>query len=136
MEGDLFLLRVLNETLTYQVDRILIVLPNEMEDLMISKGRDYCTLVTCTPYGVNTHRLLVRGRRIENEEIASVAVITSDAIRIDPILVAPVAAVPMLVIVMVIFLSGTSKRKPPKKPKKEIDSSKKREDPPGPLGPA
>ena len=64
-EGDRFMLHVLNETLTYQVDQILVVLPEEIEALEIEKDADYCTLVTCTPYGVNTHRLLVRGHRIE-----------------------------------------------------------------------
>ena len=65
-EGDVFLLWVLNEKLTYQVDQIRTVLPEEMEDLELVAGKDYCTLVTCTPYGVNTHRLLVRGSRVEN----------------------------------------------------------------------
>lgn len=67
-EGDIFLIRVLNETLTYEVDQICTVLPEEMEELELAEGKDYCTLVTCTPYGVNSHRLLVRGIRIENLE--------------------------------------------------------------------
>ena len=67
-EGDIFMLRVLDETLTYEVDQIRIVLPTELSDLEIEAGKDYCTLVTCTPYGINTHRLLVRGHRIENVE--------------------------------------------------------------------
>lgn len=66
VEGDVFMLRVLKETFTYQVDQIETVLPSELSSLVIVDGEDYCTLVTCTPYGVNTHRLLVRGRRIEN----------------------------------------------------------------------
>lgn len=66
--GDIFRLKILNETLTYQVDQIRTVLPAEVEDLGLVAGMDYCTLVTCTPYGVNTHRLLVRGVRIENIE--------------------------------------------------------------------
>lgn len=65
-EGDIFLLKILGETLTYEIDQILTVLPEEMEALNLARGEDYCTLVTCTPYGVNTHRLLVRGTRIEN----------------------------------------------------------------------
>ncbi len=65
-EGDIFLLKILGETLTYEIDQILTVLPEQMEALNLAKGEDYCTLVTCTPYGVNTHRLLVRGKRIEN----------------------------------------------------------------------
>lgn len=67
-EGDIFLIRVLNETLTYEIDQIKVVLPEEMEDLALAEGKDYCTLVTCTPYGVNSHRLLVRGSRTEDQE--------------------------------------------------------------------
>jgi sortase A len=63
-EGDLFLLRVLDQTLAYQVDQIKVVLPDQVQDLAIQPGQDLCTLVTCTPYGVNTHRLLVRGHRV------------------------------------------------------------------------
>ncbi|MCM1283563.1 MAG: class C sortase [Muribaculaceae bacterium] len=73
-EGDIFRISVLGGTLTYQVDQIHIVLPNELNDLEIDRNQDYCTLVTCTPYGVNSHRLLVRGRRIENEENARIIV--------------------------------------------------------------
>ena len=62
--GDMFTVRVLKETLTYEVDQILVVLPSEMDALRIAPGEDYCTLLTCTPYGINSHRLLVRGRRI------------------------------------------------------------------------
>jgi sortase A len=71
IEGDLFLLRVLDEVLTYEVDQIRIVLPHEVEDLTITEGADYCTLVTCTPYGVNSHRLLVRGTRTDLPEQAT-----------------------------------------------------------------
>lgn len=114
-EGDIFMLRVLNETLTYEVDQIHIVLPNEMGDLVVEEGKDYCTLVTCTPYGINTHRLLVRGKRIETPEAASSARITADAIRIDPILVAPVAAAPMLLALFIwaIAAPGGGKKKKP-----------------------
>ena len=98
-EGDVFLLRVLDETLTYEVDQIRIVEPHQVEDLAIDPERDYCTLVTCTPYGVNSHRLLVRGHRIENQSGASSIRVTADAMQIDPILVAPVVAVPLLLLV-------------------------------------
>lgn len=64
------MLHTLNETLTYEVDQIRIVLPDELDDLQIVPGEDLCTLVTCTPYGVNTHRLLVRGHRVENDKSA------------------------------------------------------------------
>ena len=66
-EGDTFKLYVLGETLTYEVDQIRIVLPDELNDLKIEEGQDYCTLITCTPYGVNSHRLLIRGHRIAND---------------------------------------------------------------------
>lgn len=66
-EGDTFILRILDETLTYEVDQIRTVEPYELDDLGIEEGKDYCTLVTCTPYGINTHRLLVRGRRVDNQ---------------------------------------------------------------------
>lgn len=114
--GDVFLLRILNETLTYEVDQIHIVEPQEVEDLAIQEGRDLCTLVTCTPYGINSHRMLVRGTRTENANDAR-ARVTADAIRIDPILVAPIAAIPMLLLLLVILL-GTTGRKKPKKKKK------------------
>ena len=65
-EGDRFMLHVLDETLAYEVDQITVVLPEEVNDLELVEGEDYCTLVTCTPYGINTHRLLVRGKRTEN----------------------------------------------------------------------
>lgn len=80
--GDIFTVTVLNEVLTYQVDQILVVLPTELESLAIEEGKDYCTLMTCTPYGINTHRLLVRGSRIfpeeESEEIAAVTEPSAD----------------------------------------------------------
>lgn len=120
--GDIFMLQILNETLTYEVDQIRIVLPQEVDALSAERGRDYCTLVTCTPYGINTHRLLVRGTRIENPEEASSARVTADAIRIDPILVAPAAAAPMLLLVTVWMMvsPGSGKKKPQKqKPQKQ-----------------
>ena len=116
-EGDVFMLRVLNETLTYEVDQIHIVLPQEVDDLAIVPGRDFCTLVTCTPYGINSHRLLVRGKRIENSEAATAIRITSDAIRIDPILVAPVAAVPMLLILTIYLIANPGGKKKKKRKK-------------------
>ena len=102
--GDIFMLRVLNETLTYKVDQIRIVLPTDLSDLDIVRGADYCTLVTCTPYGINTHRLLVRGHRIENEEEADTIHVTADAVQIKPLLVAPAVAVPVLIVLLIILL--------------------------------
>lgn len=102
-EGDTFVLRVLNEVLTDEVDQILIVEPNDTEALQIVEGKDYCTLVTCTPYGVNTHRLLVRGHRTENAD-GTLASVAADAMRINPILVALAIALPLLVILVIVIL--------------------------------
>ena len=121
-EGDVFVLRILNETLTYEVDQIHIVLPQEVDDLAIVPGRDFCTLVTCTPYGINSHRLLVRGKRIENSAAASTIRITSDAIRIDPILVAPVAAIPMLLVLTIYLIANPGGKKKKKKKAKKAKS--------------
>lgn len=102
--GDIFMLRVLDEVLTYEVDQILIVEPNVTDALHVVEGQDYCTLMTCTPYGVNSHRLLVRGHRIENIAEAKVVRVSANAVQIEPLLVAPVVAMPMLLLLMIILL--------------------------------
>ena len=104
VEGDTFVIKVLNKTLTYEVDQILIVEPKETEALEISQGEDYCTLMTCTPYAINTHRLLVRGHRIENAEAASVAHVTADAVPIEPLLVALMFFAILLLIVLCVTI--------------------------------
>lgn len=109
--GDTFVLRILDETLTYEVDQILIVEPYEMNALEIEEGKDYCTLVTCTPYGINTHRLLVRGHRVDNVEEAKTIRVTADAMQIEPIIVAPLVAVPMLLLLLIGLLVNTRKKK-------------------------
>ena len=111
VEGDVFCIRVLDEVLTYEVDRILIVEPQNVEPLCIVPGEDYCTLVTCTPYGINTHRLLVRGHRIENTEEAAVVHVTSDAVQIEPRLVASVLAVLALLLLLILAASGSNKKR-------------------------
>lgn len=108
--GDTFLVRVLDETLTYEVDQILTVLPNEMSALEPEKGKDLCTLVTCTPYGVNSHRMLVRGHRIANMETASDIRVTADAQQIEPVLVAPAIAGPILLVLLVMALTKKRRR--------------------------
>lgn len=105
-EGDVFLLRVLDEVLTYQVDQIHIVEPQEVELLEIEEGKDLCTLVTCTPYGINSHRLLVRGHRVENQESAADVRVTADAVQIEPVLVAPAVAAPILLFLLLRLLFG------------------------------
>lgn len=107
-EGDTFLFQVLDRTLTYEVDQIRIVLPTELQDLEIDPQEDYCTLITCTPYGVNTHRLLVRGKRIANQ-VLEVSV-TADAIQIEPVLVAPLVAAPILLLLLIILLMATGRK--------------------------
>ena len=102
--GDVFMLRVLDEVLTYEVDQILIVEPQETGALQIEEGQDYCTLVTCTPYGINTHRLLVRGHRIDTVAEARTVRVTADAIQIEPLLVAPVVAIPILLLLLILLL--------------------------------
>lgn len=119
VEGDLFLLQILGETLTYEVDRILIVLPDEMSPLEIEKGKDYCTLVTCTPYGINSHRLLVRGHRIENQEAAVTVRVTADAAQYAPELVAPLIAVPILILLLIGLMFMTGRKSNKKAQKKE-----------------
>ena len=109
--GDTFLLRVLDEVLTYEVDQILIVEPEQVDALGIVPGEDYCTLVTCTPYGINTHRLLVRGHRVENTPEAARMHVTANATQFDPLLVAPVLAIPVLLLLLMILLVPKRRRK-------------------------
>ena len=104
VEGDTFSIRVLDEVLTYEVDQILIVEPTEVDALQIEPGKDLCTLVTCTPYGINTHRLLVRGHRVPNTPEAANVRLTSDAIQIEPMLAAPLMALPVLIIFFAVLL--------------------------------
>ena len=111
VEGDVFMMRVLDETLTYEVDQIRIVEPTDLSSLEIEEGKDLCTLVTCTPYGINSHRLLVRGHRIENLENASNIRVTADAMQIDPVLVAPMVAVPLLILLIIWILEYYRKKR-------------------------
>ena len=109
--GDVFMLTILDRVLTYEVDQILIVEPQDVEPLYPVEGEDLCTLVTCTPYGINTHRLLVRGTRIANIEEKRVIHVTADAIQIDPIIVAPIVAAFMLLILLIALLLPRSKKR-------------------------
>ena len=100
--GDTFTITVLDQTLTYQVDQILVVRPDQIDDIQIVAGEDLCTLLTCTPYGINSHRLLVRGTRIENA--APALHITSNAYRVDSLVATPVVAAPILLILFIILM--------------------------------
>ena len=108
--GDTFTLSIIDRVLTYEVDQILIVLPHEVEPLYVEEGKDYCTLVTCTPYGINTHRMLVRGRRIENAQETSVVRVTADAVQIEPVIVAPILAAPMLLLLFIALMLPKQKK--------------------------
>ena len=110
-EGDIFMIRTLDQPLTYEVDQIRIVLPDEVEDLKIEEGKDLCTLVTCTPYGINTHRLLVRGHRVANQEEAEAVRVTADAMLVDNRIVAMCIAVPVLVLLLIYVVFGGRCRK-------------------------
>ena len=111
--GDTFQITVLDQVLTYQVDQVKVITPREIEDLQIVEGKDYCTLFTCTPYGVNTHRLLVRGIRIETITEKPVIYVANEAFRIEPLLVTPAVAAPMLLVFLIHLM--VKYREPPKK---------------------
>lgn len=100
--GDTFTITVLDRTVTYQVDQIKVVRPDEINDIQIVPGEDLCTLLTCTPYGINSHRLLVRGTRIENA--APVLHVTSNAYRIDSLVATPIVAAPILLILLIVLM--------------------------------
>ena len=100
--GDTFQLTVLDRKITYQVDQIKVVRPDEINDVQLVPGEDYCTLLTCTPYGINSHRLLVRGSRIQNA--APVLYVTSNAYRIDSLVATPVVAAPILLILLIALM--------------------------------
>lgn len=101
--GDTFVINVLDQTLTYQIDKITIVKPNQVNDLKIEKDKDYVTLLTCTPYGINTHRLLVRGVRIENINNKKLFV-TTEGFKISKLVVMPLVAIPLILILLLIIL--------------------------------
>ena len=109
-EGDVFILQVLDRTLTYQVDQIVIVEPEEVDNLGFEAGHDYCTLVTCTPYGVNSHRLLIRGERIGNLPEELQLTIDTEAEQIEPMIVAACLAAPVL-LVMLVWIMIPKKRR-------------------------
>ena len=115
--GDTFEVVVLDRVLTYRVDAIKVIEPNDIDALQIIKGGDYCTLFTCTPYGINTHRLLVRGIRIETIKEKPKLYVSNEAFRIEPLLVTPVVAAPMLFVLLIHLL--VKYREPPKPPQQK-----------------
>ena len=112
-EGDTFEVTVLDRVLTYEIDNISIVLPQEAEGLLVKEGEDLVTLMTCTPYGINSHRLLVRGRRIDGIERIHAVTVTSEAVKLDPVVIAPVLAAPLLLALLawLLLTPGKSKKK-------------------------
>ena len=115
------MLRILDEILTYEVDQILIVKPEEVDPLLIEEGKALCTLVTCTPYGVNSHRMLVRGHRVANAEEEVTVRVAADAIQIEPLVIAPVVGIPMLMILfMAMILMDSKKNKKKFNPDEEV----------------
>ena len=109
--GDYFMLNILDEVLTYEVDQIRIVEPDVTEDLLIQEGKDLVTLVTCTPYGINSHRMLVRGHRVDNLAQSQVVRVTADAVIVEKLVVAPFVLVPILLVMLVWLLVSTRKRR-------------------------
>lgn len=107
--GDTFEFTILNKTITYQVDQIKVVTPDEVQDLLIDPENEYCTLLTCTPYGINTHRLLVRGVKIDSAAHKKIY-ITADAHQIDSLIVTPIVALPILFTLMIIVLMKPVKK--------------------------
>ena len=111
--GDTFQITILDQVLTYQVDQVKVITPREIDDLQIVDGKDYCTLFTCTPYGINTHRLLVRGIRIETVAEKPMIYVANEAFRIEPLLVTPAVAAPMILVFLIHLM--VKYREPPKK---------------------
>lgn len=112
--GDQVILSILNQTLLYEVDQIVTVLPNDISHLQIEEDEEYLTLLTCTPYGINSHRLLVRAKRIyiaeEDKDTTLQVIVRKDAELYSVAVIAPIAAVPMA-FVMLVFLIRYFKRR-------------------------
>ena len=117
--GDSFRVITLDRVLTYQVDQIKVITPREIDDLQIVEGKDYCTLFTCTPYGINTHRLLVRGIRTETITEKPVIYVANEAFRIEPLLVTPAVAAPMVLVFLIHLM--VKYREPPRKKEGEME---------------
>ncbi len=110
VEGDTFTITVLNDIYTYEIDKISIVLPHEVDNLAITPNEDYVTLMTCTPYGVNSHRLLLRAHRIETLYQHTVRV-NADAMQVDPLLVVPLIAAPLIIMLFIYWSISSKMRK-------------------------
>lgn len=122
-EGDIFTFTVLDRTITYEVDQIRIVEPSDLSDLGIDKGKDYATLITCTPYAVNTHRMLVRGHRVKN--LSQTAVVPAGAVQIPSYIAVPAVAIPLLFIYLLIALIRYRHRRPELDTEKALETVRK-----------
>ena len=122
--GDVFIFNILGETLTYQVDQIRIVLPEEVDQLSVVKGKDYCTLITCTPYGINTHRILVRGHRIENQTEESLTIL-SEAKLVPTRYVMVAVGIPLIGLTVVLLMVFGRPKKPGKTQQEMLDELKR-----------
>lgn len=110
--GDTFRITVMDKTYIYEIDQIKTVVPDDVSNLLIDKDRELCTLVTCTPYGINSHRLLVRGHRIESEDMRTLNAV-SEAHIIDRLIVTPVVAMPIIIVLMLyVFFKPVKKKLP------------------------
>ena len=118
--GDTFRITVLDRAMIYEVDQIKTVLPNDVSDLLITEGEDYCTLITCTPYGINTHRLLIRGHRASSEDLRKLQVL-SDAFIVDRLIVTPIVALPIIFVLMLYVFFEPVKKKLPINDEGEIE---------------
>lgn len=107
--GDTFYFKILDREITYEVDQIRIVEPNDLSLIQIEQGNDHCTLLTCTPYGINTQRLLVRGRRLDSTVKRNIY-IANEAYRIDTLVVMPVVALPIITILMIYVMFAPVKK--------------------------
>ena len=124
-EGNKFTITILNELLTYEIDQIRIVLPQDVSNLAIEPGKDYVTLITCTPYGVNSHRMLVRGKRVDNDAVDSTQVV-NEARKLSPTFMIGGIAIPLIIISMIVSVASSgarSKRKTGKALLKELQEA-------------
>lgn len=110
-EGDTFILYTLDDTLTYEIDQIRVLLPTDLSTLMIDPDEDYCTIFTCTPYGINTHRLMLRGHRVSNDGPG--IMITAEALQVEELTVALVIGIPLLIIIFILAMVKDRKSKTP-----------------------
>ncbi len=107
--GDTFYFTILDRTLTYEVDQIRIVDPDNSSLIQISEGKDYCTLLTCTPYGINTQRLLVRGHQVDETQTKNIY-IAGEAYRIEPLIVMPIVALPIIFVLLIYVMFAPIKK--------------------------